>query len=345
MYTPEFFEQFLSALTEINKPLSLEQTAEAIASNAAKLYQAKGATVFLYSPINDSLKAAAACGLSQAYLAKGPVSASTGLKETILGEPVVVPDVSVAPNVQYREEAIKEGIKCIVGVPITAGRLCVGALRLYFPETRYLEPTEFTALKGLAVQAGLALRKNIFFASLKEFSTTVHETTTIDSFKKAMDKLVRVAVRSAQAKAGALYLFNRVTNNLEAVSAYGLSTKYLAKGPLAARSSLGEVIEGIPIVVTDVATDPRLQYPQQAVGENIKAIVGFPLKTGNKVLGALRFYFPFIFEPDQEDMTWMEHVASQICMAVERKQLLIQMKASRDHYLELIENIDPLRFM
>ncbi|MEW6266503.1 MAG: GAF domain-containing protein [Thermodesulfobacteriota bacterium] len=340
MPAPEFFDHFLKALAEINAPLSLERTAESVVNSVTRLYKAKGATVFLYNPSNDTLQITASCGLSQAYLEKGPVSASMSLKEAVLGEPVVVDDVARSPHVQYPEEALKEGIKCIIGMPLSAGRLSVGALRLYFAETRLLEPREMEALKGLATQAGLALRKNIFFSALKEFGSDVHSAHSLYSFKDTMNKLVKVAAKSAQSKASALYLLNRETNTLEALSTYGLSAPYVTKGPVTVNRSIGEVIHGQPVVITDTATDPRVQYPAQAAEENIKSIIGFPIKVGHKTVGSLRFYYPLVFEPDQDDLAWMQHLADQTSLALERNQLLIQLKASHDHYIDLMEDLD-----
>ena len=66
-------------------------------------------------------------------------------------------------------------------------------------------------------------------------------------------------------KAGAsLVLLDSTRKKLIHTSSWGLPQFYLRKGVLDADKSLSEVLTGQPVVITDVARDSRVQYPEIA---------------------------------------------------------------------------------
>jgi len=159
--TADFFHRYLYALAEIHASFDLEVTQNAITSNAARLYGARGAGLMLFNPSEENLIVSATFGLSETYRTKGTISPRKSLGETIDGAPVIVRDIANDSRVQYPEAALQEGIRCIVGLPLAAGKALVGALRLYFAQPRDFNPEEIESLKALSHQAGLALKKGL----------------------------------------------------------------------------------------------------------------------------------------------------------------------------------------
>ncbi|MBW2085243.1 MAG: GAF domain-containing protein, partial [Deltaproteobacteria bacterium] len=82
----------------------------------------------------------------------------------------------------------------------------------------------------------------------------------------------------------------------------------------------------------------RIQYPDQAAEENIEAMCGFPVRIANRIVGALRFYFQFEFEPDEDDQTYMALLAAQVGVALEKDQLVIQLKNESERRQGSIEH-------
>ena len=167
MPTADFFNRYLDALADIHASFSLETTEAAVVRNAALLFGARGASIMLFNPGEENLVISATFGLSEAYRGKGAVSPSRSLGETIQRAPVVVRDVATDPKIQYREATLQEGIASVVGLPLTAGSALVGSLRLYFAQPRDFSLEEMEQLQALALQAGLALKKAFYFASMK----------------------------------------------------------------------------------------------------------------------------------------------------------------------------------
>jgi GAF domain-containing protein len=339
MPTPDFFHRYHYALSEIHGSFELAVTEEAVVRNAALLFRAKGAGLILFTPDEDALVVSAAFGLSDGYRSKGAISPSQSLGETAGRTPVVVRDVATDPRVQYREEALREGIRSIIGLPLSGGSLLLGALRLYFAGHRDFTPEEMASVEAFATQAGLALKKAFYFASMKEAAAEIQAMPSME-YKPALEALLQTVARYARARASALLLLDRKTKTLGTVVRFGLSDQYRSKGPVFAGVSLGEIDEGRPVIVSNAASDPRVQYKDAAAAENVKAILGLPVRIGNEVVGALRLYYPFEFQPDADYIAWMEHLAYQTGMALEKARTLIKLKEKSDWYEEMLRHFE-----
>jgi GAF domain-containing protein len=339
MPTPDFFHRYHYALSELHGSFDLAVTEEAVVRNAALLFRAKGAGLILFTPDEDALVISAAFGLSESYRSKGALSPSRSLGETAGRTPVVVRDVAADPRVQYPEEALREGVRSIVGLPLSGGSLLLGALRLYFAAPPDFTPEEMATLEAFGVQAGLALKKAFYFASMKAAAAEIQAMPSMD-YKSALESLLRTVAGYARARGSALLLFDPKTKTLSSVVRIGLSESYRSKGPVFAGVSLGEVEEGRPVIVSDAANDPRVQYKGAAAAEGVKAILGLPVRIGGEVAGALRFYYPFEFQPDADYIVWMEHLAHQAGTALEKARMLIKLKEKSDWYEEMLRHFE-----
>ena len=79
-------------------------------------------------------------------------------------------------------------------------------------------------------------------------------------------------------KACALRLLNEDGETLTLRAAYGLSERYLRKGPvMRAQSPLDRAaLQGQVVIVPNVATNPLFQYPQAAQEEGIASVLCVP---------------------------------------------------------------------
>ncbi|MCU0560933.1 MAG: GAF domain-containing protein [Desulfobacterales bacterium] len=339
MPSHEFFRRYLQALNDIHGFFSLEKTQTAVVQSAVVLFGARGASLLMFDPGGEHLIVSASFGLSETYKSKGAVNPQQSLGETLLRVPVVVRDVAVDPNVQYREAALQEGIRCIVGLPLAAGNLLAGSLRLYFAQTMEFKPEEMESLTALAAQASHALKKAFYFASMKTAVFDIerlHETDV----KRAMQSLVKTMAAYGLAHACRLMLVDRATETMSNMVSFGLSDTYVAKGPVGWKTSLGEVTSGMPVVISDVAADPRVQYREAALAENIRTILGLPVRIGTQVVGALRLYYRFVFEPDADYVEWMQHLTHHVGMALEKARMMAQVQDRATWYEAILKDFE-----
>jgi GAF domain-containing protein len=85
-------------------------------------------------------------------------------------------------------------------------------------------------------------------------------------------------------------LLGRDQRNLEDVASYGLSQRFLDKGPVDAERSISEAMQGHVVAIKDCATDPRIQYPRECAEEGLKSVLTVPLETRGQVIGVMRVF-------------------------------------------------------
>jgi len=133
---------------------------------------------------------------------------------------------------------------------------------------------------------------------------------TVEGIKTALD-----------AKGCALFLINRKTRELEIAASYGLSDRYINKGPLSALQSIAQSLEDGPVAIFDVGDDPRIQYSEEAKEEGIASILSVPIIIRGKLAGALRVYTSEPWEFTLEDVNFVQALAQIAGMAVEMSRL------------------------
>ena len=117
----------------------------------------KGCAIFVLNPESKELEPLASFGLSQKYLSKGPVLAFQSIAANLKGEPVIVEDVSCDAQIQYPDEARKEGIASVISIPVGFAKEIMGALRLYHYESWRISDQDLDSLFLLAENIGFAM--------------------------------------------------------------------------------------------------------------------------------------------------------------------------------------------
>jgi transcriptional regulator with GAF, ATPase, and Fis domain len=117
-------------------------------------------------------------------------------------------------------------------------------------------------------------------------------------------------------KACAILVLDPETKNLGPLASYGLSPRYLTKGPLLADKSTAANLKGESVIVQDVSKDDRIQYPAQAEEEGIASMVSIPIVVSGDVLGALRLYHQAVWEVSEQDLDSLKLLAVFIGLAM-----------------------------
>ena len=147
-------------LIELTKAIShckdLEEVALTTAHGVKTAFNVKGCTIFLLKKERE-LGLAASSGLSEEYLNKGPVRYMQEITEAKNQVPIAIYDVQDDPRIQYPEEAQKEGISSLLGVPIVSRNKVVGALRVYTSEPWEFSMEDITIIQAIAQVCGIAM--------------------------------------------------------------------------------------------------------------------------------------------------------------------------------------------
>ena len=144
----------------------------------------KGCAIFVLNPDNQELELFASFGLSAKYLIKGPLSAPRSMAETSDEKPVIIPDVTRDKRIQYPEEAVKEGIKAILAIPIVFLGEVIGSLRLYHHEIWDISDQDLDSLHLLAENIGLAMTYTRLLNAIQSIVEAIHHALPSDLLEK-----------------------------------------------------------------------------------------------------------------------------------------------------------------
>ena len=122
--------------------------------------------------------------------------------------------------------------------------------------------------------------------------------------------VARTMVEQLQVKGCHILLLSRDLKLLETVASYGLSRKFLDKGPVDAERSVAEALGGKAVLVSDCATDPRIQYQAAFRDEGIASLLTVPLTARTQVIGVLRLSMAEHRELTEQEMEIVRVVAS-----------------------------------
>ena len=284
----------------INSSLNDTEVLNLMTENFKKALDVKACTIYLLSRDLEVLKLRASCGLSDAYLNKGPLDADKSIAEALSGKSVMIYDVTNDSRVQYPKEAKKEGIASILCVPITVMGKTIGVLRLYTSKPYEFSEDEREFITDLTDMGAVAIDNALYFRSFKEVCALINKKLDL---KEVLDSITQNVARSLITKACAIYLLSKADNRLKLSSSYGLSDAYINKGPLDADKSLAECLEGKSVFISDATMDPRIQYREEAGKEGIASILSVPISAKGEIIGVIRLYTakPRTFTENERD--------------------------------------------
>ena len=169
MRTGEYYYALYEVARTVSSTLRIHQVLNRIVESTARGMQAKACSLRLLTPRRDQLIVSSVFGLSEDYVAKGPIEVSRSQvdADAILGNSVQIHDAGADPRMQYPVEAACEGIRSILIVPVAVKETVIGVLRVY---TR--EPHEFTAdeldfLQAVAELSGIAIENARIYEALE----------------------------------------------------------------------------------------------------------------------------------------------------------------------------------
>lgn len=153
---------YYQCLSEIAATMNSVNTSETVLSHIvesiAKTMDVKGCAIMLLTP-DGMLVHAAAYGLSDWYLNKGPILARMSIPEALDEETIAVFDATTDERIQYRRLAKKEGIASILSAPIRLREECIGVMRMYSAEPRHFSDEDI-AFASTAVSMGAIALEN-----------------------------------------------------------------------------------------------------------------------------------------------------------------------------------------
>jgi GAF domain-containing protein len=169
-----------------------------------------------------------------------------------------------------------------------------------------------------------------YLRSYQEISSTINATLDIG---KVLELVVTKVAEALGGKGCVVRLLDSKTQHLYVARSQGLSREFLEKGPVDALRSIAENMAGQVVVVDDVFTDPRLQYPAEVAEEGIRKLLSIPLSVRGKVIGVLRIFTGERPRFTKREINFASAIAQQCAFAIENARLYQRMQHEYERLL------------
>ena len=155
----------------------------------------------------------------------------------------------------------------------------------------------------------------------RAFKAISRAMSTYDDLHMLIDHFVEGITKAFKVKGAGILLYDEVDDQLFHVSSCGISQAYLNKGPLFFRNQDDAFVKGKPVFIQDIQNDPRVQYPAAAAAENIQAMLSFPIKSRDAVVGMLRIYHSESIDLNAEDVDSIGVLALHLGLVIQETGL------------------------
>ena len=160
--------------------------------------------------------------------------------------------------------------------------------------------------------------RGIYYLALKRIAKVANSPL---SLKRICNSIAKSVARAMQVNGCRILSLDSQKEYLITVGTYGLSDLYLRKGPLDARRSLPEILDGKVVFIADATKDERVQYPQIAQTQGISSILGVPVLSKGEAIGEIRIYTREPRQFSEADKSFLLSVADMCAVVFERQEL------------------------
>jgi len=152
---------------------------------------------------------------------------------------------------------------------------------------------------------------------LKQFKAISSAIAQYEDLDVLLNHFVEGLCRTFKLKGTSILLYDEHESQLYRVASYGISEHYLTKGPLFMDENDEAFVSGRPVLVDDMQSDPRIQYCDEAIREGIAAMLSFPIKYRNTVVGLIRAYHSAPIVLHEEDVDSIAALSQLLGLVIE----------------------------
>ncbi|HEY96058.1 MAG TPA: hypoxanthine phosphoribosyltransferase [Dehalococcoidia bacterium] len=173
-------------------------------------------------------------------------------------------------------------------------------------------------------------RQSGYYKAVRRVSSLISNTDK--ELHEILDGIVRSTARALTASAS-LLLLDSERKNLIHVSSWGLPKSFILKGILDPGKSLKEVETSKPVIISDVTSDDRVQYPETVNKSGIRSVMAVPILIDGKPAGSIRVYTREVYEFTNQDLNFVSTIANLTSMAIDNhilRDMTVQIRREAD---------------
>ena len=329
----DYFETFCKVTQAFATTQSREELLDLIVQSAIDTMNGMAACLYLAYEEDDIFEPVARKGLSDTYLHANPLKAREIVDAIMKGGYLAFKDAASDPRLEHREAKKAEGIASILTVPVRVKDKTIGVLSLYTDTPRDFQKDEIAFLNALANHGGIAIEQTRLVRRIRDNTKlfrqlAININSTLD-IKKIFHYLSADIAEVFEVKAVSIRLLDENKKTLKYVAGFGLSEKYLKKGPISAEKSIAGALEDKVMVVQNAATDPGVQYREEKKEEGIVSILCVPIKNKEDVIGVMRLYSRTSRDFTEDEIMLASALAQQGGLAIQNASLYMILKEDK----------------
>lgn len=336
----DFFKAICRVSRALGTTLNRDELLDLIIDIAIETMQVKAARLFLYDPEQNQFRAVAQKGLSKEYVARGLTEPCKIVSVLEKDGFLYSHDAPTDSRLNGHETKRSEGIASILVVPVKSEGRLIGGLSLFTEAPREFSPEEIEFATAMAEQGGVAIEKARLFEKLKDntrifLDFALGMNSSLD-LKKILHILTADVAEILHVKAASILLVDENRKTLEHVASYGLSEKYLNRGPLCIEKSVKDTLDGVTVLIQDATKDQRVQFREEKMREGIASILSAPIKTKDKVIGVLRLYTAAARDFGEDEIMLVNALAQLGGLAIQNASMYLMLETDMKHLKEEI---------
>lgn len=317
----DYFKTICKVSKAFGTTMDQEVLLDLIVQSAIDTMKGSAACLFLEDEHQDIFIPVAQKGLSKNYLHANVISASRLAKGIKKEGHFVFTDATTDPRLENHDAKKAEGIASILTVPVTVKKRVIGILSLYTAKKRKFKADEIDFLSALADQGGMAIVQTQLINRIRRnseiFLKLASGINASFDVKKIMEILTAEVSDVMTVMGSTVRLVNNDTGMLDLVASYGLSERFLDKGPVSMNKSAKEVLKGKTVMIKNAVTDKRVQYPVNMKKEGVASMIAVPIKSREEVIGVLRLFSASPRSFSDEEIIMLEALAHQGGLAIQ----------------------------
>ena len=157
------------------------------------------------------------------------------------------------------------------------------------------------------------MRKQLLY----EISKPVIAAVGVENVLRA---IVESIAKGTNAKGCSLLVLNEDGSRLVHRISYGISGDYLGKGEIEIDATVDKVLKGKAVSIPDVANDPRVQYPEDALREGIASVLSIPVRSYSGIIGVMRVYTGERRDFTREEIDFLDSIAELSGLVLEKAE-------------------------
>jgi putative nucleotidyltransferase with HDIG domain len=260
------------------------------------------------------------------------------------GRSVMIGDASIDSRWQFLGK--QDSTRAVIAIPMTTRGKVNGVIVVGSDKPNAFEVSDISVLELIGAQSAIAVenaqlydaaRKNL--RKLDALRTIDHAISATLELERTLGILIERAIEhlGQSNAAGFVALVEAETQNLKLAAVKNLSQDFVDSFKLQAGESIaGRVVEdGIPRVVTNLATDPRTKFHELRVQEGIESLIAVPMRVEGNVIGTLVIYTRKQHEFTDEETDFFVTLGGQAAIAVQNAQLYERTKSQATSLAQL----------